>query len=125
MSDVAFASELIKDVVPAKGGATISARILATARNLGWRYNRARDVWYEQARRIDAREMDQLRAAREARKLREASDEYKELRARIARIEAALIAQDENFYRPHVDALEQSLRGFGGVDRAGTEGRDR
>ena len=125
MSDVSQASSLVREVIPASGGATILERINRTSRKLGWPFSRTRDVWYEQARRIDATEMDQLRAATEARRIAEASNEYKDLRARIARIEAALMAQDEAFHRPTIDALEQSLGGPGGMDRTGTDGGER
>jgi hypothetical protein len=123
LSDVAEASELVREVAPVQG-ATIRERILFAARKLGWRYSRTRDVWYEQARRIDAGEMDQLRRTMDARKLQEATNEYRDLRARIARIEAALLASDEDFHRPQIDALQQSLRGLGGVAGAGTDGDD-
>lgn len=121
LCDVAQASALIREVAPIEG-ATVGERILYVARKLGWRHSRAREIWYEQARRIDAKEMDQLREARKTRKLQEATNEYRELRARIARIEAALLASDENFHRPQIDALQQSIGRFSGVDRPGTDG---
>lgn len=115
LNDVTQASALIREIAPIEG-ATVGERILHVARKLGWRHNRAREIWYEQARRIDAREMDQLREARETRKLQEATNEYRELRAKIARIEAALLASDADFHSPQIDALRQSVGGLGGVD---------
>ena len=119
LSDVAQASALVREVAPVEG-ATVGERILIAARKVGWGFNRTRDVWYEQARRIDAREMDQLREARQNRKLQEATNEYRDLRERISRLEAAL-SFDADFYRPHIDALEQSIGGPRSVDRARIE----
>lgn len=125
MADVVQAGVLIRDIVGAGGGTTIGERILLTARKLGWPHTRTRDVWYEQARRIDAREMDQLRAATERRRLEEAGHEYRELRARIARIEAALLSQDAAFHGPTLDALQLATGGPRTLDRSGTRGGSR
>lgn len=122
MSDAAQASELVRDVVPVNGGATIRARILATARRLGWNYSRTRDVWYEQARRIDAHEMDQLRAALKKKEAQEANDDIQQLRARLARLETVLAVADADFHGPHIEAVRGQMRGLGGVaDSAGDE----
>lgn len=120
MSDVALAATLAHEIAPA--GRTVGQQIAAVARKLGWSRSRTISIWYGEARRIDAREMDQLRAARDARRLQEASHEYRELRARIARLEAALAITDEAFHRPHVDALQQSMGGLRVLDRPGTGG---
>lgn len=120
LCDVSQASALIREIAPIEG-ATVRERILHVARKLGWRHARAREIWYEQARRIDAKEMDQLREARQNRKLQEATNEYRDLRERIARLEAAL-SFDEDFHRPHIDALKQSLGGPSGMGRARNRG---
>lgn len=128
MSDVAQASLLIREVVSVGSGATILDRINKTARKLGWPYSRTRDVWYEQARRIDAAEMDQLRSARRARQLEEARKAHAELTALISGMEESLSRVDQDFHRNQIDALRHS-RGetaatLGGVDRPGVEGGD-
>lgn len=124
MSDVALASSLVRDVAPLRGE-TVRGRIVLAARKLGWSYSRTRDVWYAQARRIDAGEMDDLRKAHEARRLAAATHEYLELRARISRIEAALLATDEAFHRPQIDALQQSVGGLGGMGLPRADGGDK
>lgn len=126
MSDVAEARLLIRDVVPVSAGATIGERIQKTARALGWSHNRTRDIWHEQARRIDAYEMDQLRRARRDRQLSEARKAHAELTELIAGMEEHLSRIDADFHREAIDALRSS-RGkaaatVGGMDRAGTEG---
>jgi hypothetical protein len=126
MRDVSQASALVQDVVSVNAGASVSERIRAAARKLGWDFSRTRDVWYEQARRIDAHEMDQLRAARRARQLEEARKAHAELTQLIAGMEAALTRIDEDFHRESIAGLRVSrgaaAEGMGGVDRAGTEG---
>lgn len=84
-------------------------------------FSRIEDLWRKEARRVDAEEMDAIRAAREAQKAaslraafdrpdaREARDELAELRARLGRIETALRVSDPLFHRATLDAL-------GGVD---------
>lgn len=59
----AEAAELIRLVAhPPQPGETIRGRIARAARGLGWTFNRTQDIWRREARRIDAHEMDQLRA---------------------------------------------------------------
>lgn len=121
MSDVAEASALVREVVAVDAGCTVGRRILQTARKLGWSYSRTRDVWYEQARRIDAREMDALRAAKRKREIEEASREYRELEARITALEAALAVANPTLDRQALDVVLKEIRGPGGVDRAGAD----
>lgn len=116
MSDAVQASELIRDVVPVDAGATVGERILLTARKLGWPYYRTRDVWYEQARRIDAREMDALREAKRQREIKGAAREYHELRDRIARIEMALAMANPTLDRETLNVVQQQVRGLGRSD---------
>lgn len=66
---------------------SVKAAIRRAARRLGWSFSRTRGVWYRDARRVTATEMDQLRA-RVRRDGEEASrDDLAELKARIQRIE--------------------------------------
>lgn len=62
-------------------------------------------------------EMDAIRAAADEKIAGEARHEFKRLEARLARIEALLV-QDEDFMRPHADALDVvSRRADRPVDR--------
>ena len=56
-----------------------------------------------------AEEMDAIRRAADAQAAEEARSELAELDARLARIEA-LVIQDEDFMRSHVDAVRASSR---------------
>lgn len=122
MSDVAECQDLIRDLFPKSLG-NVGTRVRAAATRLGWRFSRTNDIWYAQARRIDAFEKEQLKqleAKRQAAAERRISrDEYSRLRDRIARLEAALAISDEEHSGPHRDALQQSMGGFRGVDRPG------
>lgn len=126
MSDAVLAAKLIREVVSVDAAPTIAKRIQKTARKLGWSYYRTRDVWQEQARRIDAFEMDQLRIGKVTRQLQEARRAHAELTALIAGMEATLSSIDEDFHRPTIDRLRESLSGAspaaGGVGRAGDRG---
>lgn len=73
-------------------------------------FNRIRDLFYADQRiRVGSGELDYLRAHVGAKNLKAAQDEYRELVARVARLEA-LLCQDEDCYRPAVDALRSASR---------------
>lgn len=126
MSDVAQASELVRCVVSVDAGASIGKRILATARKLGWSYSRTHDVWYEQARRIDAFEMDQLRTEKCLRQVKEARKAHAELTALIRGMEDTLLSIDADFHSETIAGLRHSCgeaaKAIGGMDRAGIDG---
>jgi hypothetical protein len=118
MSDVCLAAELIRQVEPRRH-MSVKEWINTTARRLGWPYSRAKAVWYEDARRIDAGEMDALRAAIRARETRKLSNDYSIQIDRIARLKAALAVVDEEFHREQIAGMERELRRRGDVDRPG------
>ena len=96
MSSVSTASLLLRGVAPT--GRNIKATIATLASRFGWGHGRTRGIWYEDARRIDADEMDALR--------REACE-------RAARNEAlarAMESTDPGFYRPEIAALRDAAR---------------
>ena len=49
----------------ASGWRPVKAAILRSSRRLGLPFNRTKDIWYGDARRIDAAEMDRLRSVAE------------------------------------------------------------
>lgn len=116
MSDVAFAADLIRQVEPRRH-MPVKEWISVTARRLGWPYSRAKAVWYEDARRIDAAEMDALRAAIREREMRKLSHDYREQVDRIARLKAALAVVDEEFHREQIVGLERQFCRGRDVDR--------
>jgi hypothetical protein len=104
MSYVAEASDLIRKAAePRPVGDSVKSAIRRAARRLNLTFTRAKTIWYGEARRIDAHEMDALRGLAE----------------RYANIAATLRHQDEDFHRTQADALEYFANRLGGVDRTG------
>lgn len=98
----------------------------AKLRKWSWSYNRVDEMFRGKAARIEAHEMDHIRALKKAREIAEAKDEFSQLRARIARLETALAVADEEFHQPHVEALRGAVSGLGGVvGRPGATGERR
>jgi hypothetical protein len=80
---------------PRPSGDRIKTAISRAARRAGLSYWRAFDLWYGKARRIDAAELEAIRAANQkhSRRGADASDELKQLRERISALEALVAAQ--------------------------------
>lgn len=111
MRAVAEAASLLRQVAePRPVGDTVKEATNRAARRVSLRPGRVEDIWREEAKAIRAEEMDAIRkAAAQDRMVREAKDELTELNARIARLEALLV-QDEDFHRPQVDAFRTVAR---------------
>lgn len=107
MSSVAEASTLLRRVAGPRGsGDNIKRLIERAARRVGFGYSRARDIWYEDARRIDSEEMDRLRD-------RAAKFEAQETRDSLVAMRARLAQTDPEFHRETIDALDSALRAMG------------
>lgn len=107
MSSVAEASELLRSVAgPREASDSVKALIRKAATRLRWKTSRTKDIWYGDARRIEAAEMDRLRA--EAIRV-----EIEVARARLMALRNGLAATDPEFHRETIDALERALRGMG------------
>lgn len=121
MNPSAEASHLIRYAAePRPVGDSVKAAITRAARRVGLGYERAKSLWYSEARRVDASEMDRLRAvaAERAAKQEEAAvHAHRQLVERISAIEARLAAIDPDFYGDAVAALRVA-RG----DRSGAAG---
>lgn len=120
MTAVAEASRLLREVAaPVPAGDSVKAAIGRAASRVGkriaphfaarWHASRAEDIWRGEARGVWAEEMDAIRKAADAKAAEEARSELAELDARLARIEALLV-QDEDFHRPQVDAARAVAR---------------
>lgn len=100
---------------PWAGGEPVKAAINRAAKAAGLKYWRTFDLWYEKARRVEPFEIDQIETALAEKREREAQNEFRELTARLRRLEASLLSKDQDFYRPQITAL-RSLRGAAGGD---------
>jgi hypothetical protein len=107
MSSVHEASMLVRNVAePRPIGDSVKSAISRAARRLGFSYGRTRRIWYRDARRIDAAEMDKLRERAARAEVEQAINSLLVLRARLA-------ATDADFNRPTIVQIECALRGMG------------
>ncbi len=88
----AEARELVEIIAgPLRMGENVKAALSRVARATGLGDRRVRGIWHSEARSIRADEMDRLRnAARDARELELARDEYSAVISRIAACDTAL-----------------------------------
>ena len=124
MSDTVFMQDNLPEVFdPRRYGSVKAAQIAAydfmkgrVQKNLKLR--RIRQLWEGRASRVDGEEKDALRQA----KIEEARNEYQALRSRLASLEAALAAVDQDFHGPQMDAYRAAAGGVGRGDRARING---
>lgn len=104
MSATAEASFLIKLAAePRPVGDTVKAAIRRASRRVGLTFSRSRDIWYGQARRVDASEMDKLRAVNAAEE--QARDEYRDALTAFRLVAHRLATIDPDFAREIADAV--------------------
>ena len=107
VSSISEAQALVRRCAePRPAGDQVKAAILRSSRRLGLPFNRTKDIWYGDARRIDAAEMDRLRRGAEHAELAHAVAGIEVLRNTmlIARSPAA---------RQVIYGLEAALRALG------------
>lgn len=106
MSDVAFAQSLFKEAFPERRYGSVknllfeAQRFIARHVQKDFTHRRARSIWEGSARRIDSEEMDALRIA----VLEESKREQRELRARLAALDAKLANADAYMARTSLAA---------------------
>lgn len=94
MHDVAVAQEMVRQIVP-RDHRSVKEWITVTARCLGWSYNRTKNIWYGEARRIDGFEKDALRRAKAQKRqhtIEEIRREQKRLREELSALDETLAA---------------------------------
>lgn len=107
MSDVVYAQNLFKEAFPERRYGSIKAMLnhahLFISRRVRkeFTHRRARSIWEGQARRIDSEEMDALRLA----VIEESRIEQRELRARLASLDAMLSSIDPSFDRSSAEEV--------------------
>ncbi len=111
MSDVAQASNLLRELSqPWASGEAVKSAIDRSAKLAKLAFWRASDLWYEKARRVDDHELEQIREALREKNRKAAVNELRDLKFRIARLEAALVSRDPDFHRPEIDFAGELLR---------------
>lgn len=124
VSDTAFYSGVMRGAFPRQryGGAKpaiyAAFRFIAPKVTKTFTERRARAIWEGTARRIDAEESAVLRLA----EIEEAKREQRELRQRLARLDAALAVADEAFHSETLAALRQQVGAVGGIHMPRNQG---
>ena len=84
-SAIAEAQALVRRCAePCPAGSNIKGAIRQASKRTGMPYSRAKSIWYGEARRIEAAEMDQLRRGAESAKLAQALAGVETLRSILA-----------------------------------------
>lgn len=98
------ACNLLKRAAVPQAGESVKSAINRVARQLHWNFARAKSIWYGEAKRIDAHEMDQLRrlAAEQATRFRRVAD--------------AMQTVDPDFYIDEITSLVSAARALSGED---------
>lgn len=114
MSSVAEMTSLLRAVAaPADPGEGVKAAIGRASRRLGLPWGRAKRLWYGEARRVDAWEMDAARrylAAREKNNANALRMEHARALDALALLEARLAAVDADFHCDATAALRDAVR---------------
>lgn len=94
---------------PRPPGDSVRAAIGRACRKLGWRFNRTREIWYGNARRIGANEMDQLRALERERDAKSSATERARYLEQLAVLRTRLQMRDPEFHRADCLAIDWLL----------------
>ncbi len=112
MSALVEASQLVKALAsPPMVGDTVKRQIARAARRIPfWSTSRVKSIWYRDERyRIGADDLAKLRLLANKQQQDTGHAELQKLRARVARLEAALRLADEDFHSNQIDALRRSV----------------
>lgn len=97
---------------PRPVGDSVKAAINRASKRLGFSNTRTTDIWYGNARRIDAREMDQLRNCASIIEIKQAISDLTMFRSRLSGISTPAARQA-------IDGIDAVLRILGGGDHIG------
>lgn len=118
VSDTAYYSGVMRGAFPrhryggAKPAIYAAFRFIAPKVTKKFTERRARAIWEGTARRIDAEESAVLRLA----EIEEARREQRELRQRLARLDAALAVADQDFHCEARAAMQSQVGGLRNLD---------
>jgi hypothetical protein len=106
-SEISDAMRMVRIAAgPRLVGDSIKAAIGRAARALGWSFTRTRDIWYGDARRLDAKEFDALRAIQRERDAAITVAEKRRHLEQIAVLRTRLSIRDADFHRSDIEALD-------------------
>lgn len=98
---------------PRPSGEKAVDTIARTARDLGLKYSRCYELWYGRARRVEPHEIALVNDALEEKSRRDARNEFRDLKSRLARLESLLVQTDAEFHRDAIDLAREQMRGLG------------
>ncbi len=136
---IAYASSLAQSLglpaIPGEGQKSAIARgwrnLLALRDKLeaDWTHNRFHDLWIGRkaicVRHDEVSDLERANALRERderEQSKAASDELRQLYARLDRLETLLLSTDEAFHRPQIDSYRAAMRPARGMDSAVDQG---
>lgn len=109
MSELAFASHVMRDVIaPVGSGASKGERVRTAARRLQWSMSRARDVWYADER-VSLKACE-LKRIEEVSGLKYGRQEVADVNALLARADALLEGENADSNRQIIAALREVIR---------------
>jgi len=108
MSEIAWASDTLRNYVAPKGSAQyVETRIRNAARVLGWKFSRAREIWYADERvAVRPRELRQIE---DCTGLRYGRQELQDIDRLIGRADALLMGDDQDIHRAFAAAFRAFL----------------
>lgn len=125
MSDTAFVQETLTEIYTVKRFGSVKAAqfeawgfLRKRVKEKPLKMRRVRAFFEGKAKIVRGEEKDAVRAAQ----IEEAKREQQELRARLARLDAALAVADQEFHREAREALQSSLGGLRRMDSSRDEG---
>ena len=104
-------SRLLTLAGPRRWTDTRESMLARAARRAGITYRTAKSLFYCESADPKSSVVERIRAATAEQEATNARQEYRELCDRIARLEADLRIQDEEFHSPDVDAFGAMARG--------------
>jgi hypothetical protein len=117
MSELVFASEMMRDrIAPVGRAPSKGERIAAAARSLKWKPSRAKAVWYAEdyvsIKHRELRKIEELSGVTYTDYTSAARTELRSVEVLIDQIDALTVGPNEAFYRPFVDAFRSMARAF-------------
>lgn len=111
--DIAYADLLKELAAPVQIGDRVKRQIERASRLSGLNYWRVFDIWYGKVWRIDVREADKIIAAVKLKRAGEVTNDMRELRLQLTRLEAKQALVDSDLDRQSLDESSNRIRSMG------------
>ena len=112
-------SKMLKELSePWPSGELVKVAMGRAAKLAGLSYWRCHDIWYGKARKVEGYEIEQIAAALQRKNEKDAANDLRDLKFRLAQLESRLSSGDSNFHSPSIDHARDWLRRFGSTGRS-------